>query len=319
MKSSKKKRRRTGLCLICIILIAIFGFIIIKQGILNASVFAAGGNETALKKPATEENEKTAGDVQKEEKDSEQNMSKQETDKVEKDAGGQDSSASKEQPAQKSEASDAKEQPAKPAESSSSAKKMVENPDDILVLVNKEWNLPSDYVPKDLVVPNVAFSFSENLPKKQMRKEAAAALEELFGQAKKDGINLLAASGYRSYNTQKSIFQSNAKLYGEKEANKTSAYPGQSEHQTGLAMDLTCAAVGYQLTESFGETAEGKWLKEHASEYGFIIRYAKSKEEITGYSYEPWHIRYVGKEVAREIDSQGLAYEEYYNRKLAKN
>jgi len=191
-------------------------------------------------------------------------------------------------------------------------KEMLKDPDSIIVLVNKKRNLSSDWVPSDLVVPNVTFAFKEDSPRKLMRKEGAKALEELFSGAKKDNISILATSGYRSYDTQKRIFENNAKLYGEKTANKTSAYPGQSEHQTGLAMDVTSASVKYDLVDSFGDTVEGKWLSEHAAEFGFIIRYPKGKENITGYNYEPWHVRYVGKEVAKYIMSNNITFEEYF-------
>lgn len=180
-----------------------------------------------------------------------------------------------------------------------------------LILVNKSHELPADFVPDDLVVPDVRFSFTEDLPKKKMRKEAAQALEKLFRQAQVDGIDLAAVSGFRSYDRQADIFANAVQRMGEKEANRVSARPGQSEHQTGLAMDVSSASVGYELVESFGETIEGKWLSENAPSYGFIIRYPKGKEYLTGYRYEPWHLRYVGVEHARKISQQGLTLEEY--------
>jgi len=190
---------------------------------------------------------------------------------------------------------------------------VVTNTSSLYVLVNKKRNLPSNYEPRDLVVPDVDFSFSGDSPKKKMRKEAAAALEDLFRAAEKDGIELKAVSGYRSYATQKSIFERNAKNKGEEAANRTSARPGQSEHQTGLAMDVSSASIGYGLEESFGDTKEGKWLAKHAADHGFIIRFLKGKEEITGYSYEPWHVRYVGKEVAKDITKKKATLEEYFD------
>jgi LAS superfamily LD-carboxypeptidase LdcB len=191
---------------------------------------------------------------------------------------------------------------------------MVKNPNSILVLVNKTNNLSSDYKPS-LVIPDVAFPFSGDNPKKYMRKEAADALEELYNQSKKDGVKIYAVSGYRSYSTQESIFNREVQAKGGSvtEANKTVAVPGQSEHQTGLAMDMTCAAVGYGLSESFENTKEGKWLKNNAHKFGFIIRYPKGKTSITGYSYEPWHIRYVGSEAAEYIYSKGITFEEFHN------
>jgi D-alanyl-D-alanine carboxypeptidase len=190
---------------------------------------------------------------------------------------------------------------------------VITNTSSLYVLVNKKRNLPSTYAPKDLVIPDVPFSFSGDSPKKQMRKEAAKALESLFDAAKVDGIKLKAVSGYRSYATQKSIFNNNVKNKGEKEANRTSARPGQSEHQTGLAMDISSASVNYALETSFGETIEGKWLAKHTPEHGFIIRYLKGKESITGYSYEPWHVRYVGKEAAKDITKKKVTFEQYFD------
>ena len=190
-------------------------------------------------------------------------------------------------------------------------KAVVQNLEDLLIVANKERNLPADYEPKDLVTPNVPFPFKEDLPKKKLRKEAALSLEVLFKAAEDKGMNLLAQSGYRSYSTQVSIFAYNAEQKGEEVANKTSSKPGQSEHQTGLSMDVTSPEVNYELVEAFGETKEGKWLAENAHKYGFIIRYLKGKEEITGYKYEPWHLRYVGVEHAKKIHEQGIVLEEY--------
>jgi D-alanyl-D-alanine carboxypeptidase len=189
--------------------------------------------------------------------------------------------------------------------------KVVTNVNDTLVLVNKRRNLPSTYIPQNLVVPDVPFPFTEDLPKKQMQQVAATALEKLFAQAEQDNIPLFAQSGYRSYARQEAIFASNVNKMGEEEASRVSAHPGQSEHQTGLAMDVTSPAVGYQLIERFGETEAGIWLKEHAHEFGFIIRYPQGQEAITGYSYEPWHLRYVGKEHATNIHEQNVTLEEY--------
>ncbi|MFC5469545.1 D-alanyl-D-alanine carboxypeptidase family protein [Cohnella suwonensis] len=188
---------------------------------------------------------------------------------------------------------------------------VVTNATSLFVLANKKRNLPSDYVPPDLVVPDVPFSFSGDSPKKKMRKAAADALESLFQAAKDDDIELKAVSGYRSYATQKALFAANAKKKGEEVANKTSARPGQSEHQTGLAMDISSASVGYALEETFADTKEGKWLASHAANHGFIIRFLKGKEKITGYSYEPWHVRYVGQEVAKAVVKQKVTLEEY--------
>lgn len=182
-----------------------------------------------------------------------------------------------------------------------------------VLFINKEHHLPADYIPPDLVEPAIPFSFEGTSPKKLMRKEAAKAIEELFAHAQKDGIPLAGVSAYRSYDLQESIYQGNVRALGQEEAEKWSARPGESEHQTGLAIDISTAEMGFLLEESFAETKEGKWLAEHAPLHGFIIRYPKGKEALTGYSYEPWHIRYVGKKAAKEISERGVSLEEYVN------
>ncbi|GAB7386716.1 hypothetical protein BSNK01_05520 [Bacillaceae bacterium] len=189
---------------------------------------------------------------------------------------------------------------------------IVTNVLDRAVLVNKKRSLPPDYVPPDLVKPNIPFAFSGESPKKWMRKEAAAALERLFAQAKKERIAIAGVSAYRSYERQKEIFQYNVRTMGKEKAVRVSASPGRSEHQTGLAIDISCPRIGYALEETFAHTPEGRWLAKHAPAYGFIIRYPKGKEHITGYAYEPWHLRYVGEEVAKEIAEKGITLEEYY-------
>lgn len=189
--------------------------------------------------------------------------------------------------------------------------KVVKNPDDILVLVNKERNLTSDYKPSDLAIPNVKFSFEGEDQKKYLRKEAATALEELFKEGKKEDIILYAVSGYRSYGRQQVLFNNRVERDGVEEANKLVARPGQSEHQTGLAMDVSSKSILLSLDEDFGQTVEGIWLKENAHKFGFIIRYLEEKTDITGYSYEPWHVRYVGEDAAREIYENNITLEEY--------
>lgn len=191
--------------------------------------------------------------------------------------------------------------------------KVIMNPTNILALVNKEQSLPASYKPSDLVVPNVPFSFSEtNVEKRYMRLEAAKALEQLFAAANKAGIQLVAVSGYRSYDRQKELFDEEVKKNGKEKAIHAVAFPGQSEHQTGLAIDISSLSMKSNLTATFGDTKEGKWVAAHAHEYGFIIRYPKGKEAITGYQYEPWHIRYVGKKAAKVIFEKDITLEEYF-------
>src|SRR5690625_1806734 len=178
------------------------------------------------------------------------------------------------------------------------------------VLVNKHNGLTDYYEPDDLVTVEVP-TVLENPEVRQLRQVAADALFEMFEEAKNDGIYLHARSGYRSYETQVALFNNYVAEHGEEAANKFSARPGHSEHQTGLVMDVTSESVKFQLTEAFGETAEGVWIKENAHRFGFIIRYPEGKENITGYVYEPWHLRYVGEEVAEAIYESGLTFEEF--------
>ncbi len=185
-----------------------------------------------------------------------------------------------------------------------------QDPTDTLILVNKYNRAPA--VPVALVKPDVTptkEALSENI---YMQPEAAAALEDLFAGAAADGITLYATSGFRSYSTQKAIYERKLERMSERAANASVAKPGYSEHQTGLAMDVEGhSSLGSGLVEEFGETPEGIWLAEHCHEYGFIIRYPKDKTDITGYVYEPWHIRYVGKDAAAEITALGVTFEEY--------
>ncbi|MFO1444757.1 M15 family metallopeptidase [Bacillus sp. Bva_UNVM-123] len=193
-------------------------------------------------------------------------------------------------------------------------KNYIQNPTNIMVLVNKQYSLPDGYAPEDLVRPNVPFSFGDqDIEKSYMRKEAADSLELLFAEGKKVGINLFAVSGYRSYERQVAVFNAEVSKYGEEKAIQAVAFPGSSEHQTGLAMDLSSQSASFELSEQFGETAEGKWIADNAHRFGFILRYPKGKENITGYKYEPWHFRYVGKKAAEVIFEKKLTLEEYFN------
>ncbi|MFZ5974162.1 MAG: D-alanyl-D-alanine carboxypeptidase family protein [Bacillota bacterium] len=186
--------------------------------------------------------------------------------------------------------------------------RIVQDPSDLLVLVNKTNALDPHYLPEDLVVPAVPFTIAGPAPQKQMRYEAARALKQLFAKAQAEGIDLTGVSAYRSYPRQAAIFRENWET-DPVLANQFSARPGESEHQTGLAIDVSSPSVGYALTQAFGNTPEGKWLEENAPDFGFIIRYPAGKEHITGYRYEPWHIRYVGRDAA--IAMSGSTLEEY--------
>ncbi|MBC2070425.1 D-alanyl-D-alanine carboxypeptidase family protein [Listeria seeligeri] len=190
----------------------------------------------------------------------------------------------------------------------------IENQENILVLANKDYSLQPSYTPPDLVRPNVTFSFGEEqVEKAQMRKEAGTALEEMFQAANEDGYKLFAVSGYRSYKRQQEVFQAEVNSKGDTKAREAVAYPGTSEHQTGLAMDISSESQSYELTEAFGTTPEGKWLEDNAHNYGFILRYMKGREDITKYQYESWHYRYVGKDAATIIYENNWTLEEFFN------
>ncbi|MFF2481065.1 D-alanyl-D-alanine carboxypeptidase family protein [Paenibacillus sp. NPDC058071] len=198
-------------------------------------------------------------------------------------------------------------------QASSNERATVAKPESITALVNKQNKLPEKYVPKDLVYPDVKFTFNEKIDKRKMRKEAAEALEKLFAAAKKDGKPLAGVSAYRSHERQKQLFNSYVKKDGLEKAMTYSAFPGTSEHETGLAIDVAGADGKCSATDCFADKPEAKWLAKNAHKYGFIIRYPKGKEKITGYKYEPWHLRYVGTEVAAEIYKENITLEEYWN------
>ena len=176
-----------------------------------------------------------------------------------------------------------------------------------LFLANRDYTLPSDYVPPDLIHPKVVTTDNEIT----MREEAARALEDMFLAAKEEqGLTLVAVSGYRSYGRQASIFQRKVNNVGKKKALLLVAPPGASEHQLGLAMDLG-TKKDTSLSEAFYDTPEGKWVAENCHRFGFIIRYKKEWTEVTGYAYEPWHVRYVGREHAERIYALDIPLEDY--------
>lgn len=189
------------------------------------------------------------------------------------------------------------------------SKEKISQSGDVLMLVNKSNPIKSTYNEEDLVTPNIRFLKTSTSEEKLMRKEAAVAIETLFEMAKRDNIVLYGNSGYRSERTQRGIYNHIKKTKGKSHADSYVAKPGESEHETGLAMDVT------NKERSFTENCkESKWLENNAYKYGFIIRYKKGKEDITGYDYEPWHIRYVGIEAAKKIYKKGITLEEYLDR-----
>lgn len=187
---------------------------------------------------------------------------------------------------------------------------VTEKGNDLLVLINKKIRLPSNYTPPDLIslVGSVAASSGSSL-----RSEAALNLINLVNDAKADTKNLSIVSAYRSYSQQLSVFNGWVASAGLKSAESFSARPGHSQHQLGTAVDFGVNGQS-NFNESFGVTAEGQWLFANAHNYGFVLSYPKGKEAITGYSYEPWHYRYIGKENAQKMISSGLILEEYLQR-----
>ena len=179
-----------------------------------------------------------------------------------------------------------------------------------LVVANKKHKLPSGYEPSDLSVPNVPMNYAGTA----LRYTAARALEKMFAAAKNAGITLILGSGYRSESYQRTLYNGYVAKYGTATADTISSRPGYSDHQTGLAADISDHNGATYLTQSMENTAEGIWLRNHAHEYGFIMRYPKGKDNITGYSYEPWHFRYVGVDYATKIYNMGVWYtfEEYF-------
>lgn len=179
-----------------------------------------------------------------------------------------------------------------------------------LVVANKKHKLPDGYEPSDLTIPNVEMRYNQW----SLRAEASTKLEEMFAAAQKDDVYLVMGSGYRGEDFQSVLYNNYCDQYGCDVADTISSRPGYSDHQTGLATDLCGQDESYDLSVAFEETKEGIWLKDNAHKFGFIMRYPKGKEEITGYSYEPWHFRYIGVDAATEIYNMGefYSFEEYY-------
>ena len=175
-----------------------------------------------------------------------------------------------------------------------------------LILVNKYNYLTKDYKTDDLVDVSVLYMYG----KQKMKKEAYNKFIELFNAAKKDNITIIINSSYRTYEYQEDLWQSYANGHGEEWADSYAARAGYSEHETGLAIDVTTYGVKEQ--EDFEKTDAYKWMQDNAYKYGFILRYPKGKEDITGYNYESWHYRYLGVDMATKVYNSGLTYDEYY-------
>lgn len=178
-------------------------------------------------------------------------------------------------------------------------------------VVNKQRPLnPKTYVPPTLVFPNVKIRVPGNESMK-IRADVGTAIEQLFTAAQGAGHDPMLSSAYRSYGYQSNLYYGYVKSDGQAAADTYSARPGYSEHQTGLSFDI-CNSGSCKLEQAFADTPLGQWVAAHAHEHGLIVRYPNGKQSITGYIYEPWHLRYVGVDTASQIKNSGKTLEEHY-------
>ncbi|AOT00253.1 MULTISPECIES: M15 family metallopeptidase [Exiguobacterium] len=256
---------------------------------------------------ATQENQESSDETKKEEEQKDDTPASENKTEDKKDESTDKPDSSSQDPEQ--------EKPSKPEDETPDVDKSADAKADLslgnLVVVNKKYSLPIDYKPSDLVVPNVSFSYSGVLEQSYMRAPAAKQMEKMFAAAKKEGVTLNAVSGFRSGERQKVLYNNYVARDGKAAADQYSARPGHSEHQTGLTFDISAPSVGNGLTAALGDTKEGKWIANNAAKYGFIVRYDRGFQSRTGYTYEPWHIRYVGVDVATQIKNNGQTLEEY--------
>ncbi len=181
--------------------------------------------------------------------------------------------------------------------------------DEYITLANRQHLLPSDYEPNDLV--NTICKKSSDAGTPQLRQAASDAINAMFAAAQEDGFILYLKSAYRTYQTQKTMYNNRLDKLGRDDG--LVSYPGASDHQTGLGADI----LNYEWTKKdgmnkeFAKTKEAQWMEAHCAEFGFILRYMSDKEEITGIKFEPWHFRYVGREAAAYIMENHLALEEF--------
>ena len=185
---------------------------------------------------------------------------------------------------------------------------------DLWRIVNKSQSFANPrYQPSDLRLVSVPTLPGRSQDERSLRAVLMPDLEKLVAAARNAGVTIYVGLGYRSYATQASLFTSNVRQHGEAKANRFSSRPGHSEHQSGLAVDFGGIDRACWMEDCFEQTTASKWLAAHAHEYGFILRYPKGKEKITGYQYEPWHFRYVGRELAGALHQSGLTMEEAWS------
>lgn len=187
------------------------------------------------------------------------------------------------------------------------------NPTSLWIVVSKDHPLSNQqYRPSDLSLMSDVSRTDKSNDERSIRTVIASDFSTMLTDAKTAGYDLIIGSGFRSYDLQAYYYNHYVSVSGEAQANKYSAKPGQSEHQTGLAFDITLRSLQCYLDTCFGDTAAGKWIAENAVKYGFIVRYPADKTEITKYQYEPWHLRYVGKPLAAALKQSGLTLDEAY-------
>lgn len=187
------------------------------------------------------------------------------------------------------------------------------DPTSLWFVANKHFALPVAYAPNDLIVPKLPLRLASSEQQMHLRSVLETDLLDLYAKSKTAGLQLQLGSGYRSASYQKVLYDGYVSSQGRAEADRSSARPGHSEHQTGLAIDFTRIDGRCHLDSCFGDLPEGKWLAQNAYLYGFILRYTSDKEQVTGYMYEPWHYRYVGKELAYEMHNTGVkTLEEFF-------
>ena len=191
------------------------------------------------------------------------------------------------------------------------AARSIDGPTSIWVVVNKSRALnPADYAPADLAFPHVP-----NVNGQPMRIEVATALTAMFAAGLKEaGLRFSVQSGYRSYDTQIAVYNQDVDANGREYADTDTARPGHSEHQTGLAVDISAVPASCSLAACFGTTPQGVWLAANAWRFGFLLRYPADKVPITGFTYEPWHFRYIGADLATEMHEKAITtLEEFFD------
>ncbi len=184
----------------------------------------------------------------------------------------------------------------------------VTDDDSVYRMVNKQYTLSEDYVPADLVLCTVSSEGEVYLV-----NEAADALSTMFQAASEDGVSLYLISGYRSYSTQLSLYNTYLQLYGQNYVDEIDCIPGTSEHQLGLSVDLGQADHKFELDTRFDTTDTYRWLSDNSWKYGFIARNPMNSQNLTGIVYSPWNFRYVGNELARVLHEKGMIMEQYYD------